>query len=433
MIGLPSRTGRAEGRRPGRGRPKAVEAGSLGNTANSSSHGVRPGIRGDVPVHDQEAARRDRRGDAYRVRRRLWDLSSLARVRACGRVSHSDAGGPGLRITEGPDGRRAAGLSGLQTCGSVWACPVCARKIGARRAEDLRAVVSACAAEGGGGALVTLTMRHHAGLRLADCWDALSYAWGRVTSGRAYSRETTTFGMLGWSRVVEVTHGASGWHVHVHALVLFDSPVSDDLLFELAGAWWDRWEKALARRGLSGLRDSGGLDARQIAMNAESADLVAGYFTKVAYEITGGVIKDGRYGNRSPFAILRDGLATGLADDLELWWEWEEVSRGRRQLTWSKGLREWAGLHVEEKTDEEVAAEDLGSDDLIMLPVRTWEAVRHEVEDLLAAAEIGGLAGAMAWLLSRRLSWLDCRSGPLASAACRALPRTTGQTGGRSV
>ena len=33
--------------------------------------------------------------------------------------------------------------------------------------------------------------------------------------------------------------------------------------------------------------------------------------------------EDGRYGNRAPFAILRDALDTGLADDRGLWLQWK--------------------------------------------------------------------------------------------------------------
>jgi hypothetical protein len=42
-------------------------------------------------------AARQRRNDAWALRRKLWEISSLARVRACGRVSRT-AGGPTLRL-----------------------------------------------------------------------------------------------------------------------------------------------------------------------------------------------------------------------------------------------------------------------------------------------------------------------------------------------
>jgi hypothetical protein len=37
--------------------------------------------------------------------------------------------------------------------------------------------------------------------------------------------------------------------------------------------------------------------------------------------------------------VLRDGLDTGLADDLEAWEQDERASHGRKQVTFSCGLR----------------------------------------------------------------------------------------------
>jgi hypothetical protein len=69
-----------------------------------------------------------------------------------------------------------------------------------------------------------------------------------------------------------------------------------------------------------------------------------------------------------------------------LWWQWEQASHGRRQLTWSQGLRERYGF-VAEHTLEEIAAEDLASDDLIALPAETCERVRWEAESLISAGD----------------------------------------------
>src|ERR1700754_1526244 len=70
-----------------------------------------------------------------------------------------------------------------------------------------------------------------------------------------------------------------------------------------------------------------------------------------------------------PFAILRDFLGTGNADDYDLWIVWEKTSHIRRQVTWSRALREWAGLH-RERSDGEVAAEDKRGEDAFVLPLR---------------------------------------------------------------
>lgn len=374
--------------------------------------------------------RQARRDVAYGLRTRLWDLSTLDRVRHCGRYTHGGEGGPVLRLS-GSEGDRRAGMAGLQSCGSVWSCPVCCRRIGAERAEELRQVVEVVAERRGSAALVTLTARHHRGQSLRECWDALSYAWSRVTAGKAYVGERELFGLVGWCRAVEVTVGESGWHVHLHVLVLMDCPVSDDLLDELTGRWWSRWERALGRRGFTASADHGGLDCRPVAMTGAAPATIAAYFVKIAYEVTGQATKDGRFGNRTPMQVLADGCATGLADDLEAWWEFERTSRGRRQMTWSLGLRAWAGVGPR-RTDEEIASEDHGGEDVLAIEPESWPLVREHVSELLAAAERDGADGAHRWLSARGARWFRppqrerVRPVRLGGRGSAWLPRTSG-------
>lgn len=382
-------------------RPEAGARGAGGGASAASALGRECG---QVFREAAAANRRERRNAAWAMRRRLWDLSSLSRVRACGRVSRSPEGGPTLRLSDDGQGGQVAGLAGLVHCGSPWACPTCARKIGAKRAQEITEVVEAVYAEGGSAALVTLTLRHHAGQRLGDLWDALQYAWSRVTSGRRYQQECETFGVEGWCRAVEVTTGDAGWHPHLHVLVMFDTPMSAEMVQEMAGRWWTRWEAAIVRRGYSAVAARGGLDARVVTIAPDGSGVLGRYLSKIAYETTGGMGKGGRAGNRSPFELLADGLATGLADDVERWWEFEQASHGRKQLTWSRGVRDRFRLG-EEATDEEIVADDLGTDDLIALPAQTWAAIRDRAELFLSIAETDGLSGATAYLSRLGLDW----------------------------
>ncbi|WP_349675574.1 DUF4244 domain-containing protein [Pseudonocardia sp. HH130629-09] len=335
-------------------------------------------------------------------RSRLWEFTGLKRLRNCGRVAHTSSGGAIVRVSQTADGPRA-GLSGLQSCGSPWSCPVCARKIGAERSAEVARALTRVAADGGSAALVTLTMRHDRGHRLADLWDALSAAWTAVTSGSGWTRDQKTFGVVGWVRTVEVTHGAKGWHVHVHSVVALDGPTSPEMMWAMGDRMFARWERSLSGKGFSAVADKGGLDVRPVRMTGESIEQVSDYISKITAEITSPSTKDGRKtGNRSPFAILRDALATGLADDLDLWFTWEQVSHGRRQLTWSRSLRALAGA---EKSDDDIASEDKGGDDLLTIPRESWERMRHDVADLLDAVEIGGVEQGVRWMRSRGLGF----------------------------
>jgi hypothetical protein len=99
--------------------------------------------------------------------------------------------------------------------------------------------------------------------------------------------------------------------------------------------------------------------------------------------------------------VLADGLAIGLADDLEAWERYEQASRGHKQVTFSRGLRRRYRL-AEEQEDQDIVDQDHGGEDLVVLPAATWSAVRGCAEELLTAAERDGLPGVAVWLSAQR-------------------------------
>lgn len=350
-----------------------------------------------------EENRRTSKQDALRAarfaaQRALHQESSLERVRACGwRLNGECADRVAVKLSGG-----LAGFSGLQTCGSPWACPVCSQKIMAQRAEDVQAAVtrwhSGHEIDGakirGRVVFATFTMRHRADQSLADLWESLSYAWGRVTSGSQWVADSERFGVvlprvvktghrkgqtlresrINFVRAVEVTHGKNGWHVHIHALLFVKDGITDlaesSEVSALADSMFIRWSEALVASGLEAPTRENGIDVR-LVRRADSKAL-GDYFTKNVYvgrvravgagwEIAGGQGKTARGKNRTPFQILSDVVATGDADDLDRWHEFEAASFGRRQMTWSNTLRSLLELH-DEKTDQEVAEEDLSGE-----------------------------------------------------------------------
>jgi hypothetical protein len=76
---------------------------------------------------------------------------------------------------------------------------------------------------------------------LTASWGALRRASARITSGRAYQREREQFGLVGRIAAVEVTFSdRHGHHPHLHVVTCHDTPVSAELLEELAGRWDDQ-------------------------------------------------------------------------------------------------------------------------------------------------------------------------------------------------
>lgn len=335
----------------------------------------------------QDSRGQGRRRHQWEALRALRKISQLSRVRKC-RCSPT-----GSYVTVARRGSRAH-YSGLQTCGSVWSCPVCSARIQAARADELLDAVERAHAQGLSVALLTLTMRHRKTDRLRSLWDALSRAWqAALTTDRSVRNAREAVGLVGWVRRVESTVGKHGWHLHVHALLFYEDGAR---LPELREAIWKGWLRRLTTLGLDAVKEHG-IVLRELDLE-QAREQISGYLNKATYEqaagsaareLAGQIGKSGRNGNRAPFDVLADVLEVGLSSDLAIWSEWERTSKGRRALTWSKGIRSRL-LSGVEPTDEEIAADSDGDQfDVAEVDGSTWRLLvdgRLEVR-LLEAAE----------------------------------------------
>lgn len=386
-----------------------TEAGPLDTYANSA-------------VGGQDRRWMARRG-RFDARRALWDVTTLKRVRKCGRTA-VDGAGVGVRASEGGPGERVVGYRGLATCASTWACPRCASVIAAHRAEELRQGLHVWNEKGGAVVLLTLTIRHHKGQRLADLWDSVAGCWRKLTGRKIWRQYKEQAGVAGALRVAETTYSLeTGWHTHLH-VVLFVDPERAQCIWmeaaeELGGPQFaaqyaalvsqrmvlETWDTLVRSEGYDTVSEA--QDMRPV--NVDDAADLGGYFRKsgwdAAAEVTGGQAwKHGRTGSRTPFQVLHDFMATGDVDDLDVWREWERASHRRRQMTWSRGLRDLLGLNKTQRTDDDIAAEgddgamsdeqiasqSRGDDDLVVIPGPVWKRIVREGREaeLLEVAEL---------------------------------------------
>jgi hypothetical protein len=383
MTGSPVGAAAEGGAAPGRAKP--------GLSVNGGEEFVSPDER-----------RMSKRAEALRHRRSLWEWSSLARQRKCGSAAFTPQGGAILRATETDQGTRA-GVAGLQSCG-LWTCPVCVRSVSAERAREVSKVLKAAAERKCSVSLASFTMKHHNGVSIRACWDALGKAWRSATSGSVWQKHKQQFGLVGWVRAVELTVGANGPHVHAHVLLVFDSLISSEMQEEFAYRMWVRWNRTLTKHGFGGSEERG-VDVRPVQLTGESIEATAAYVAKASFEAVSSATKQGRKtSSRAPMEILADAVATGNADDIELFWEIEQSCHGRKKLTWSNGIRDWAKLG-KEKTDEEAANENKHGENVLVMPKATWNVVKYELEGLLDTYERQGLLAARRWLDSRGLDY----------------------------
>lgn len=440
------------------------------------------GVASDRRRHDSYGTGEGMQGDQVRTwtdwREESYTAPRDDKYIACGMRRRDGGSHVGIRMTEG--GR--AGYANLQTCGSVWSCPVCAGKIMRQRADDLGGVLAWARREGHTVAMVTLTVRHKREDALTGVWDAVSHSWGKVTSGSAWVSEKPEvfrervdrwdeqleaaragrgrfprggrtgqrpqrrigdqerYGVLGWARAAEVKHSRNGWHVHLHVVVVLERQaegaegkyLGEQTAYQLGHAMFGRWNASLPAKHRAS--EKHGYD---VSVHGQAEKRLAEYLAKdgldddagavtrsidaagrsVAMEATHGASKThmkNTWSGSTPFQIL-DRLDPGVQTDgafkrdLAIWYEWVDGSEGRRQLTWSKGLRELAGMAEEQMSDEEVAAQEDGGDVVLTLPIATWTWVRHESWELLDMLERDGLAVLRAYLDT--YEWFDDKTG----------------------
>lgn len=350
----------------------------------------------------------DKRKRRFDARYWLWKFSTLRRVAFCGRFPTVAGGGVGVRHRDG-----IAGFAGLQTCGSVWCCPVCNVKIMARRGLEIGTAVERWISSGSGRtvALMTSTVRHSKRDTLASVWAAVSKGWGRVTSGKYWVADQVTHGVEGFVKVIEVTQGRNGWHVHVHSLVFLDNVVTGDIS-KLHQSMFKRWKSGVESAGLRA-PSMRGQDIRIVSDSVAGRQELARYLsksqlaTKVGQELTNSQSKGARtvLSTRTTWAILDDAVQ-GLSAEVDLWAEWELGSKGKRQISWSKGLRDRLGL-LEEESDDDVAAEEFGSADDTVAIIWGWDDLiqKRLQAECLRALEEGGQSGLSRWLTDNEIEF----------------------------
>jgi len=347
-------------------------------------------VRGGFDAHRQER---------YEMREFLHGATNLKRVQSCGRVSVLMDGIVEVRYRDG-----IAGYHGVATCGSVWACPVCSAKIQSARRQELQEVLDWAVSQGLVLGFGTMTLRHNKNEPLAKLWNGLGVCFKAVRTDRAVRNRRswlmadldTGVSTMPYIRTQEVTYSyENGWHPHVHMVYFFRPGTTQEDVNALADNEFKVWQRTALAEGLGEpLRDLYEIklvnpqDSNDVA---EDVQRVASYLTKAtlgqpaqeapkeslaqviegtSYEMQGSMTKKARAGSRTPAQILHDVRETGNADDMELWWEYERVSKGKHSIDYSRGLLDLVG--VRERSDEDIANEEIGGIEDTAVVLADW-------------------------------------------------------------
>ena len=303
---------------------------------------------------------------------------------------------------------KGAKIGGLQDSKSVWCSPISAARISQVRAKEIRHALRVWMNDSEEKnthdvAFLTLTLRHSREQSLRSVWSTVSKAWAGVTQTAAWrgskkvAGDMSKFGIAHFIKAVEVTHGKSGWHVHLHVLLLTEKTLSDQQRETLENRIYTRWAAAAERCGFKAPSRERGVKLEQAA-KAGDMDALASYMAKsqlsgingLADEMTGSVVKSAKGENRSPFQVLESLGEERRFSDLAIWYEWEKDSHGRRQISWSKGTKKLLG--VDELSDEEISD---GLDEefskvayaVAIIPGEEWAKIQSNVDLRCAVIE----------------------------------------------
>ena len=300
-------------------------------------------------------------------------------------------------------------FKGLQTCGSVWRCPVCSAKIAERRRVEILQAMDSHKAVGGCVNMLTLTCPHQAKDNLGDLLAKQAKALNLFWSDRVVKGILAEMGTIGQIRALEVTHGRlsdqnNGWHPHYHVLMFQGAGVDLGRFDQAQMTDWQvklylRWAARCVAAGL-------GEPSYAHGLKLDDGSKAAKYVSKwgLEDEMTKGHTKKALHGE-TPFDFLRSVLLDKSDKQAAaLFVEFAKTFEGKRQLHWSKGLKK--RYAVTDKTDDVLAAETDDKARLLgMLTVDQWRdvlAVEGRAVVLQVAASGGW--GALA-------VYLDCIKG----------------------
>lgn len=288
--------------------------------------------------------------------------------------------------------------SGLQTCGSVWTCPVCAAKISERRRAEVLAAMTAHKAAGGCVNLLTLTAPHQRTDDLVELLDKQAAAVGSFWKDLTVRKILAEMGTVGQIRAWEVTHGRksahnNGWHPHFHVLLFSGSGV-DLARFDVAQM--KDWAVRLYLRWAAKCKAAGlGEPSFKHGLKLDDGSKAAAYAAKwgLEDEITRGHTKKGKEGGETPFDLLRAFLADKSDKQAAaLFQVYAGAFKGKRQLHWSAGLK--ARYAIDEASDDEVCQRIEEQAELLgLLTVNQW----RDVLSVDARAVVLRIASAFTW------------------------------------
>lgn len=314
--------------------------------------------------------------------------------------------------------------SQVQFCKAVWACPVCSSIIKSARGREIAQAVDNWQAAGNSVLLVTVTIRHSAKDDLGFLLDVMSDGWRRTVSGAVWKRLRDSWGLVGYTRTLEITYGLqNGWHPHYHFLYFVDGKADDLLRARMEKEIYDRFTTCLARAGAKAgniPNIAHGVDVRLVDAGGKVLGTYVSKVCNIAAEVSASQTKQGRLpDNLDPFQLL--DINQAWAQDA--WHDYLDGTKGKRSIYFSRGLRELVG--IEKKDDETLVDEAIeGEHDVVgAIDIDLYMRIHQhekfdEYDKALRLAEESKWKDAAAVLSSTLSTYVDTKTGDVLPLLC---------------
>jgi hypothetical protein len=273
-------------------------------------------------------------------------------------VTSARLSGPAI-VATGQPGSWQCRWTGVLTCGHIWTCPVCSVRI---RNERCARVLRAFQAAGGRWQMISITIAHHRGERLARLLNGLAAAWRRTRQGGLIQRL--------WKRHVSASVRAyeqtwspeNGWHPHAHIVLRTDEWTVRPYEWKRRGGkpcglgviderqeLVDRFRQCVRRE----LGDDNVPDLDRAIVWSEPLAIGEGeelsaqqhrltrYMFKLGLEVTSPNKSARKRRSKTPWQLAEDG-ARGNVLARDLWLEYCRATRGHRMIELDDRAQQWA-------------------------------------------------------------------------------------------
>lgn len=187
---------------------------------------------------------------------RSQESSKLKNLALCGKATVKLPGYEEAVFIMTNDKKKQANLTGVVSCHSPWACPVCSAKVMAKRGAEIACLIDALATwQDTVAIMITYTIPHIRGMDCKTIFKCLKLIWTKFRkrhAGKTYKNTkyqfTDSYAYFQHTveskynvKIYEFTWGKNSWHPHIHQLFFLPRKNLDKIenfIPKLRKSWW---------------------------------------------------------------------------------------------------------------------------------------------------------------------------------------------------